>query len=521
MDKPSGEPALSVNNIKTVAIIGAGLSGIVTAAHLLRAGIAVTVFERGNQVGGVWIYSEQPDSEPPFPNTKPAPLSPLIPEGTKPRGGSSCFRPPGPAYTNMKSRGSEKTMRTTLQEWPEGTKAPINTEDVVAYIRDIADAHQVRDKIRFRTRVDVVSSQKSGDGYAQEEREAAQDFDAVVVATGRYGSPRVPDIPRLAQWKARFPSRIQHTKQYRTPEPYRGKTVLLIGASVSALEVANELVGGGGAAKVYLSARPSGIDCRDAVSGGDENTREKVAMVAEFASLTKDELGGSAPSMLLNDDCPIPAQVVLQDKRVLDDIHHVLFGTGYLTSFPFLGPILEQPSMEPRNANETVIITADATMVHNLHEDIFYIPNPSLAFIGVTHFASTFSLHDLQAQVLAAVWTGRARLPSTVAMRAEQTRRKRQLQVPGPEMALNGIYLLDDFVVRRLLEWVNRDLAEGGFDPISGPDAEWWTAFRAESERARSVMGPLQDRFLRSYGASWELLPSLVRYAGKGTKSSS
>ncbi|KAK8848777.1 FAD/NAD(P)-binding domain-containing protein [Apiospora arundinis] len=556
MEKPYGKPAMPLNNINTVAIIGAGLSGVVTAAHLLRAGFAVTVFERGSQLGGVWVYSEQADREPPFPNTRPAPLSPLAPEGPSTSGdefpqkeawqttgrvipnvdeAARAFAPPGPTFTNMKSRGSERTMRSTLKEWPEGIKAPIYHKDVVAYIQDIANAYQVQDKIRFRTRVNAVLSQKGGDrggwrvqtsrlittttemsSYAQEEPEAAQEFDAVVVASGRYGAPRVPDIPGLALWKNRFPSRVQHTKQYRTPEPYRGKTVLLIGASVSALEVANELVCGG-VAKVYLCARPSAIDSRNAVSVGDGKTTEKVAMVAEFGAFVEDELGGSALSMPLNDDCPIPAQVLLQDKRVIDGIHYVLFGTGYLASFPFLGPVLEQPLMESRDADETVIMTADGMMVHNLHEDIFYIPDPSLAFIGVTHFASEFSIHDFKAQVLAAVWAGKARLPSTAEMQEEQKRRKRQLQ---PSMALNGIYLLDDFVIRRLLEWVNRDLAEGGFDPIAGPDAEWWLAFRAESERGRKVMGQLQDSYLRSFGASWEVLPSLLPYTGKGTECS-
>jgi ACS family pantothenate transporter-like MFS transporter len=39
---------------KRVAIIGAGISGVVTAAHLKNAGLEVTVFERNNATGGVW-----------------------------------------------------------------------------------------------------------------------------------------------------------------------------------------------------------------------------------------------------------------------------------------------------------------------------------------------------------------------------------------------------------------------------------------------------------------------------------
>jgi pyruvate/2-oxoglutarate dehydrogenase complex dihydrolipoamide dehydrogenase (E3) component len=39
---------------KRVAIIGAGISGVVTAAHFKNTGLEVTVFERNNAAGGVW-----------------------------------------------------------------------------------------------------------------------------------------------------------------------------------------------------------------------------------------------------------------------------------------------------------------------------------------------------------------------------------------------------------------------------------------------------------------------------------
>jgi len=40
--------------INRVAVIGAGISGVVSAAHLLAAGLKVTVFERSQAAGGVW-----------------------------------------------------------------------------------------------------------------------------------------------------------------------------------------------------------------------------------------------------------------------------------------------------------------------------------------------------------------------------------------------------------------------------------------------------------------------------------
>ena len=45
---------MSENSIQRVAVIGAGISGVVSAAHLLAAGIKVTVFERSKEAGGVW-----------------------------------------------------------------------------------------------------------------------------------------------------------------------------------------------------------------------------------------------------------------------------------------------------------------------------------------------------------------------------------------------------------------------------------------------------------------------------------
>lgn len=40
--------------IKTVGVIGAGVSGVAAAVHLKSAGLEVTVFERAATTGGVW-----------------------------------------------------------------------------------------------------------------------------------------------------------------------------------------------------------------------------------------------------------------------------------------------------------------------------------------------------------------------------------------------------------------------------------------------------------------------------------
>lgn len=71
--------------------------------------------------------------------------------------------------------------------------------------------------------------------------ETFQDFDAVVVATGRYNAPNIPDIPGLAAWAEQFPDQILHSRQYRHPEPFENKTVMIIGAGTSGVEIARDL----------------------------------------------------------------------------------------------------------------------------------------------------------------------------------------------------------------------------------------------------------------------------------------
>ena len=41
-------------DVQNIAVIGAGISGVLSAWHLKAAGLGVTVYERSSQAGGVW-----------------------------------------------------------------------------------------------------------------------------------------------------------------------------------------------------------------------------------------------------------------------------------------------------------------------------------------------------------------------------------------------------------------------------------------------------------------------------------
>ena len=46
---------MQTNKIKTIGIIGAGVSGIGAARLLQQAGFECELIERGEKVGGIWV----------------------------------------------------------------------------------------------------------------------------------------------------------------------------------------------------------------------------------------------------------------------------------------------------------------------------------------------------------------------------------------------------------------------------------------------------------------------------------
>jgi cation diffusion facilitator CzcD-associated flavoprotein CzcO len=72
---------------------------------------------------------------------------------------------------------------------------------------------------------------------------------AVVIATGIVSNPHIPDIPG----RDRFGGRVLHSVEYRRPDGFTGKRVLVVGAGNSAGEISVELARAG--ADVTLAVR--------------------------------------------------------------------------------------------------------------------------------------------------------------------------------------------------------------------------------------------------------------------------
>ena len=180
----------------------------------------------------------------------------------------------------------------------------------------------------------------------------------------------------------------------------------------------------------------------------------------------------SAGSLQNDDDVEhLPLIVHLQSGEKLCGIDRIVVCTGYHITLPFLGEYHDD-STPPEKASDTVLVT-DGTMYHNLHKDIFYIPDPTLAFVGVPYYTATFTLFEFQAMVVAAVLSGAAQLPEETAVRDEYRQR---VQQHGVGREFNSLKDKEEIYVNDVLGWINRDRATLGLPLVEGHSNTWLAA---------------------------------------------
>ncbi|KAL2848597.1 major facilitator superfamily domain-containing protein [Aspergillus pseudodeflectus] len=468
--------------IRRVAVIGAGISGVVSAAHLLDAGLEVVVFERSHAAGGVWLYDERRPLEPSYKQLKPLEAEGFFDTDGDGHGGSKVLShaPPGPCYQGLKNNVSTPLMRVTLNAWPEGTPDFVSHSVMKEYIQDTSRKTRVEDVTIYGARVKNVSKQGEAwnvtwstlreDGAGVLEQEIDSIFDAVVVASGHYHTPRIPETPGLAEAKARWPNRIMHSKGYRKPEGFEGKNILLIGGAVSAIDIAREI--SSQADTIYQSTRNGEFDI--AASILPENG-------VRISEIERYEILEDAQASDENTALPLPLKIHLKSGQTLCNVHEIIICTGYQFTLPFL-PEYHNDKLTPAEADERVLVT-DGTQAHNLHKDIFYIPDPTLAFVGVPFYTATFTLFEFQAIVVANVLSGIAGLPAESAMRQEYTERVAR---KGVGKRFHSLKDIEEAYVDDLLDWVNGFRAERGLAKIQGHTATWHQAKEAQRERLKS-----------------------------------
>ncbi|KAG7587891.1 FAD/NAD(P)-binding domain superfamily [Arabidopsis suecica] len=239
-----------------VAVIGAGAAGLVAARELRRSGHSVVVFERGNQIGGVWAYT---------PNVEPDPLS-IDP--TRPVIHSSLYSSLRTIIPRECMGFTDFPFSTRLENGSRDPRRHPGHSEVLAYLKDFAREFKIEEMIRFDTEVvRAEPAAKNPKKWRVESRNSGdvsdEIYDAVVVCNGHYTEPRHALIPGIDSW----PGKQIHSHNYRVPDQFRDQVVVVIGSSVSGVDISRDIANV--TKEVHISSRSTTPETYEKLPGYD------------------------------------------------------------------------------------------------------------------------------------------------------------------------------------------------------------------------------------------------------------
>ncbi|CAO3616771.1 unnamed protein product [Cunninghamella echinulata] len=352
--------------IRRVAIIGGGPGGLVTAKQLKAEKVfdKITIFERKEQVGGTWVYSPEVNDNPPLPSIECSKSKSTIKKE------KSIYNLHLPIYPNLHTNLPTHVMQFRDFDFDKATPLFPTHKDVLNYLQQFTANFDLTSHIQLNT---TISSNNGIDNDDSDSQPFiyTESYDALVVATGHYSIPYIPAFDGIEHLKQ---NNIlwNHSRDYRHPDIFKNKTVLIIGSGSSALDIVRET--SFYAAKVYHSVR---TDTKQSLQAheSDANNVKRVGLVQK---ILKD---GQIQCVANNE----------QQLQQLIKVDHIIFATGYLYSYPFF----------PFQKDNLII--EGQTVLHT-HEYLFYINNPTLAFIGLPIRIVPFPLSQSQANVIAKVF---------------------------------------------------------------------------------------------------------------------
>lgn len=182
-----------------VAVVGAGMSGLLAAHRLRQAGIPFVVLEKNDDVGGTWLENTYPGCRVDVPNHFYS---------------YSCAQ---------------------RDDWPQYFSSQ---EVLLDYFRSCAAEFGVREHIRFGT--EVIAAEWDDDQrrwrVRVRTRDGAEDtleVEALISAVGQLNRPSLPDIPG----RDRFAGPAFHSARWDHTVELAGKRVAVIGTGASAAQL--------------------------------------------------------------------------------------------------------------------------------------------------------------------------------------------------------------------------------------------------------------------------------------------
>ena len=145
-------------------------------------------------------------------------------------------------YRYLWSNGPKECLEFADYSFDEHFKQPIPSfpprEVLYDYILGRAKNGNLKKYIKFSTTVSNVNfngSQFELTSINKKENKVAKEiFDYVVVSTGHFSVPYIPEYEGMKS----FPGRILHGHDFRDAEEFRNKDVVVLGSSYSAEDIA-------------------------------------------------------------------------------------------------------------------------------------------------------------------------------------------------------------------------------------------------------------------------------------------
>lgn len=183
-----------MSKARSIAIVGGGFGGVGAAAMLRRQGYEdITVFEKGERVGGVWHRNTYP--------------------------GAACDIP---SHLYELSFAPNSWSRRYAPQ-----------AEIQAYVEGVARRFGVLDKIRTGTEVTAARWDEGRGRWLLETGAGSHEADFLVTACGQLSTPQVPAIPGLDG----FDGPAFHTAEWRHDVDLAGKRVAVVGTGCSAIQV--------------------------------------------------------------------------------------------------------------------------------------------------------------------------------------------------------------------------------------------------------------------------------------------
>jgi 4-hydroxyacetophenone monooxygenase len=186
-----------------VIVIGAGMSGLLTAIRLEEEGIPYEVIEKNDGVGGTWLENTYPGCRVDIANH------------------FYCY---------------------SFEAKPDWSEFFCQHAELRGYFEDCATKYGVRPHIRFETEVVAATFDEASATWKVRIRrkdgsEEMLEANAVVSAVGQLNRPKIPDFPGLES----FRGVAFHSSRWQHQHDLSGKRVAVVGTGASALQLVPEV----------------------------------------------------------------------------------------------------------------------------------------------------------------------------------------------------------------------------------------------------------------------------------------